>query len=444
MGENSKIEWTDHTMNFWIGCRKVSPACASCYAGTLVQNRMGKAFYPPVDLGRVATDADSPVWRTKTWRDPIKWDREAREAGVIKRVFTCSLSDFFLDHPGVHEWRKEAWHLMRGTPNLLWLVLSKRWDLGAEYIAGCMPADWGAGYSNVMLGATVENQDQASRLDVLCSLPVQAGTFASCEPLLGPLELHRWTAGVYHCTECGAVGDGDSQSFEFCAEDTIVEFPSPLQWIIAGGESGSKPRPTHPNWVRDLRDVCLASRTPFHLKQFGEYGPSGQLMTTGELVFREFTSFDHWVAKGSTWVRAGDVLMDSRGRICEMGRDMIRARDEAAFPVTIISRIGKKAAGRVLDGRTWDDGPKYSAVMAIAGGEYMEMGGGMKVVTGKISIEVWVDCPHCGEGTDLMEQDDEGSLVSAVSAGRNALSAMGMEFTCPSCKQAFELEEMTR
>lgn len=322
--ENSQISWTHHTMNFIIGCRRVSPACASCYAGTLVQNRMGKPFYPPLDLGRVATDADSPVWRTKTWRDPIKWDREAREAGEVKRVFTCSLSDFLLDHPGVHEWRRDAWKVMRDTPNLLWLVLSKRWDLGADYIAGCLPDDWGNGYPNVMLGATVESQAQVPRIQTMAAVPCQRGRFVSIEPMVGP------------------VGLGDAV----------------LEWVIVGGESGSKPRPMHPSWVRDLRDRCLRARIPFHFKQWGEYGPSGQLMTTGELVFREFSSFDHWVAKGSTWVRGGDILMDAHGRICEMGRDMMRVHDEGVFPVTIISRIGKKAAGRILDGRTWDDGPK--------------------------------------------------------------------------------------
>lgn len=262
MGENSKIEWTDHTMNFWIGCRKVSPACANCYAGTLVQNRMGKSFYPAMDLGRVATDADSPVWRTKTWRDPIKWDYEAREAGTVARVFTCSLSDFFLDHPGVHEWRRESWQVMRSTPSLLWLVLSKRWDLGSEYIRTCLPDDWGDGYPNVMLGATVESQVQVGRIQSMSEIPC-AGRFVSIEPMVGPIDL------------------GDAV----------------LDWVIVGGESGSKPRAMQSWWARDVRNWCLAHKTPFHFKQWGEFDQAG-------------------------------------------------------------ARVGKKTAGRILDGRTWDDGPR--------------------------------------------------------------------------------------
>lgn len=318
MAENSGIQWTDNTQNFWIGCRKVSPACRDCYAGTLVQNRMGKKFYPPADLGRVAVDADSPVWRTKTWGDPIRWNRAAQVAGTRTKVFTCSLSDFFLDHPRVHAWRRDAWKIMRDTPNLIWLVLSKRYDLGLEYIQSCLPEDWGSGYPNVMLGATVESQEQASRLDVLCSLPVRAGTFASCEPLLGPLDLSKYFGG----------------------------WRSPLAWVIGGGESGSKARPVHPDWARGLRDQCLAARkigfnVAFHWKQWGEWVPeegAGYDSRSDKLsrIWRVWSGTD-WLSTDEMTPHAVSVASNE--------------------PERWVANVGKKSAGRLLDGRTWDEFP---------------------------------------------------------------------------------------
>lgn len=304
MGANSKIEWTDHTQNFWIGCRKVSPACTHCYAGTLVENRMGKPFYPGPTPGRVASDADSPVWRTKTWGEPLKWQKEAA-AGVVKRVFTCSLSDFFLDHPSVHEWRRDAWKVIRDTPNLLWLVLSKRYDHGLEYILSCLPDDWGTGYPNVMLGATVENQETTSRLDVACQISTVRGIFASCEPLLGQIDLRPYFAGV----------------------------PSPVRWVIGGGESGGKARPTHPEWARTLRDDICEAGGDFNWKQWGE-----------------------WVTEEQA---PNDIVLPSRSHLpwaieC---RDLDGRVDDIEGDLTAVYKTGKKAAGRMLDGRTWDERP---------------------------------------------------------------------------------------
>ena len=298
MGKGSLIEWTTivqpdgtripgGTQNFWIGCRKVSPACTNCYAGTLVENRMGKPFYPAqAQLGRVAVDADSPVWRTKTWGEPLKWQKEAAALGETRRVFTCSLSDFFLDHPSVHEWRREAWRIIRDTPNLLWLVLSKRWDLGEAYIRGCLPDDWGDGYPNVMLGATVENQETTSRLEVACRIPSQRGIFASCEPLLGAIDLRPYFGARWR---------------------------SPVRWVIGGGESGSKSRPMAPAWALDLRDQAMNAGVDYHFKQWGEHTPYASPGRCAAAV----------MVPGPTWMY----------------------------------RVGKKAAGRLLDGRNWDGGP---------------------------------------------------------------------------------------
>ena len=128
--EYSSISWTDHTFNPWVGCRHVSPECDHCYADFLVSKRMGKDFTQP--------------WRTKTWRDPFKWNAKAPEMenhlGRRVRVFCASLTDFFLKE--ADEWRGEAWELIRQNLNLDFLILTKRPSL----IEKRLPADWGSGY----------------------------------------------------------------------------------------------------------------------------------------------------------------------------------------------------------------------------------------------------------------------------------------------------------
>ena len=107
MGEKTGIGWCDHTFNFWYGCHKVSTECKYCYINSVIK-RMGKEPF------------NGPI-RSKDWEKPFTWDRKARKAGVQRRVFTCSLSDFF--HDGADDWRSEAWDVIRSTKNLDWLVL---------------------------------------------------------------------------------------------------------------------------------------------------------------------------------------------------------------------------------------------------------------------------------------------------------------------------------
>src|ERR1035437_5190480 len=134
MGISKGKSSTDYTQNFWVGCTSVSQGCVNCYARAQVQG-----------YGR---DFDKVV-RSKTWNDPLKWNRAAAAASEVKRVFTCSWSDYF--HPGADQWRPEAWRSIKDTPYLLWYVLTKR----AELIADRLPEDWGEGYPNVCLGVTV-------------------------------------------------------------------------------------------------------------------------------------------------------------------------------------------------------------------------------------------------------------------------------------------------
>lgn len=225
MGENSPIEWTDHTLNFWMGCRHVSAGCANCYMFT--------------DMRRYDRDP-AAITRTKTWGDPLKWNRKAKAAGVRKRVFTCSWSDFFIEEADA--WRDEAWGIIGRCADLDFQILTKRpermdgrlrdardhlFDIGGE--------DPG---SNVWLGVSVENRKQGlPRIDILRDTPA-AVRFLSVEPLLEDL------------------GEIDLKG---------------IHWVIVGGESGPGARSMHPDWARSVRDQCLADDVPFFMKQVGSY-----------------------------------------------------------------------------------------------------------------------------------------------------------------------------
>lgn len=221
MAENSEISWCDHTMNPWVGCTKVSPACDHCYAERDNKRRKWVAGW----------GAGVPRRRTKTWNDPIKWNRQAEISGARPRVFCASLADVF-DNEVDPNWRDDLFRLIRQTPNLRWLLLTKRIGNARKML----PADWGNGYPNVALGSTLENQEVWDRdIDKLMSTPARLH-FVSVEPMLGRID----------------IGD-----------DYIPD------WIITGGESGPGFRPLDMDAVRFMRDQCARLGIPFHHKQNG-------------------------------------------------------------------------------------------------------------------------------------------------------------------------------
>jgi protein gp37 len=350
MAENSNIEWTDHTFNPWIGCTKVSPGCDHCYAET----------WDARGLQQKATRWGPHAARTRTsaanWRKPLAWSKAAQAAGKRARVFCASLADVFDNHASIlPEWRAALWQLIAATPHLDWLLLTKR----PQNIAKMLPEGWGGGWPNVWLGTTVENQTEADRrIPHLLATPA-AVRFLSCEPLLGPVDL-TWAFPDLRTACCHKCGFRTNQVGGTCPNDG-----SPLRgdigtdWVIVGGESGPNARPMHPDWARSLRDQCQAAGVAFHFKQWGEWGAGSVNISTGERVFRAFPDFQTWVNKASTWVNGG-ICLDAKGRQCSIGADMMRARDEGAFPVTIMHRVGKKSAGRLLDGRTWDELPTHA------------------------------------------------------------------------------------
>lgn len=215
--KNSKIGWTHHSWNPWWGCNKVSAACLHCYIAQIMRRSGNEPFHGPK--------------RTKTWKDPLKWNRQAAKAGTRRRVFTCSMSDFF--HPGADAWRDEAWEIIRQCENLDWLILTKR----PELIRDRLPRDLGDGYPNVWLGTTIEDQSQIKRLDILSKIPA-AIRFVSAEPLLGPVRFGRRI--------------------------------HKLDWVITGCERAAKGkrREMNDDWVRSIRDECDVAGVALFHKQY--------------------------------------------------------------------------------------------------------------------------------------------------------------------------------
>lgn len=267
MAENSKISWTDHTFNPWVGCTKVSPACDGCYAESWAK-RTGQAHLWAGQRRRT-TEAN--------WREPLKWNRKTAMLGVRHRVFCASLADVF-DNQVPEEWRADLWALIADTPSLDWLLLTKRPQNISKMLPGShveqllgRDAPWGDGWPNVWLGTTVENQEEADRrVHPLLAVPAVV-RFLSCEPLLGPVELKRKIRhpdGSFESSDYlrGNWQHSDGDHYRHGASERI-------HWVIVGGESGPHARPSQPTWFRSLRDQCAAAGVAFHFKQWGEFSP---------------------------------------------------------------------------------------------------------------------------------------------------------------------------
>ena len=204
--------------NPWHGCIKYSEGCLNCYV-----------YRRDASVGRDA----SQVFRTKEFDLPLRKRRDGSYAlPAGGHIYACMTSDFFL--PEADAWRAEAWHCIRARPDVSFSIITKRIVRAAE----CLPPDWGAGYENVEIGVTCENQRRASeRMDVFLRLPVRR-RFVICEPLLGPVDLSPWLDG------------------------RVAE-------VVAGGESGPEAREMRYEWVLELREQCRRAGVGFHFKQTG-------------------------------------------------------------------------------------------------------------------------------------------------------------------------------
>jgi protein gp37 len=320
---NSKIEWTDTTWSPVTGCTKVSPGCDHCYADGIARRFAGTPAFPRgFEMTLHPERLDAPL----SWRKP-------------RRVFVNSMSDLF--HDAVpDEFIGSVFDVMARTPQHTYQILTKRhgrmrsllnrwaaagWTWRRSDLLWCGPLP--GPLPNVWLGVSVEDQKRADlRIPALLDTPA-AVRWLSCEPLLGPVDLERVGR------ERLAVLDPDDTGHE----DGLMWHPGPaIDWVVVGGESGPGARPMHPDWARQLRDQCQAAAVPFHFKQRGAWT---------------------WTRPASWPVQDWAINPDRNLYVLPDGRSGPIAHTTFEEIGTPMYRVGKKAAGRELDGREWDEYP---------------------------------------------------------------------------------------
>jgi len=343
----SKIEWTDKTWNPVVGCSKISDGCDNCYAERMAC-RLAMIPSAPMEYTYVTNTWNEPIvqiptrWTGRTamiaaaLRKPLHWRKP-------RRVFVCSMGDLF------HESVPWAWiHRIMLTitrcPQHTFQILTKRPDRMAEYftrLAGdpvfCVEAEKALGWDgkghamvmtyrggghlpNVWLGVTCENQQTADeRIPHLLRCPASV-RFVSVEPMLGPVEMEQYLCDDHY------TGD--------LINGPCVHLPS-IDWVICGGESGPGARPMHPDWARSLRDQCADAGVPFMFKQWGEWAPL------------------RWQGNESV---AGDLLCFPDGQMVKLMTSRLLAGNMKG--VELLRRVGKKRAGRLLDGVGHDGYPE--------------------------------------------------------------------------------------
>lgn len=270
MAENSKVEWTHNSFNPWHGCTKISPGCNNCYA-----ERDSKRFNGDKVLW--GAGADRLSMSESYWKQPLKWNKRAGEAGVRERVFCASMADVF-DNNAPSGARERLWQLIKATPNLDWLIVTKR--IGNA--KNMLPDDWGNGYPNVWLLVTVVNQEEADRdIPKLLATPsIIRGL--SMEPLLGEADLSCYLPNQY--------AEQDTTAYNLWLNN------NGLDWIIVGGESGQHARPMHIDWARSLLEQCKKASVPFFFKQLSQANTKSfknYALFSADLQVREFPKVRH-------------------------------------------------------------------------------------------------------------------------------------------------------
>ena len=259
-----------------------------------LSHRFGKSIWGPA----ATTDRERKSGAIANMR---KWNRQAAKSGEVVRVFAQSMSDFFEDHPQLPAWRNEAIDVIEECEDLIVMLLTKRPENTMRMVPNHWVHDWP---EHVWIGTSVENQETADqRIPELLQIPAHI-RFLSMEPLLGPVDLSRYLglswSGYYNCWQIDERGSLFGKWWP--------------DWVIVGGESGSGARAMHPDWARSIRDQCVAAGVAFHFKQWGNWSPMLHADSTGKMHF---------------WPNGG------------------ASQD-----------VGKHAAGRMLDGRTWDEFPE--------------------------------------------------------------------------------------
>lgn len=327
MADHTHIEWTDATWNPITGCSVVSAGCKHCYAMKLAGTRLQ---HHPSRAGLTTDTKAGPVWNgqvrlNEAWLDQPLWWRRPR------RIFVCAHGDLF--HESVpDEWIDQVFAVMALAPQHTFQVLTKRPERMRAYLANAEmeirdsvkydPAAETLSWPlpNVWLGVSVEDQAAADeRIPLLLATPA-AVRWVSAEPLLGPVDLRRYFFG--HCPEHDFPGG-------FCVQRHHAGVQH-LHWVVAGGESGTGARPMHPDWARSLRDQCAEAGVPFLFKQWGAHLPADDDACDAGISVERLVWSD-----GSEWHES----------------------DGQRGGVALMARVGKKAAGRLLDGQLHDEYP---------------------------------------------------------------------------------------
>lgn len=324
------IEWTHrrhpqtqvlhpgYTFNPVIGCAKVSPACRLCYAASMDARRFSKTLGGATSAAPISHwGKGAPRYRTsaETWKNPLKWNRMAEKAGMALAVFCGSLCDW-ADEELPDSLRDDLMELVLKTPSLEWLFLTKRPANARRYFSDkTVPP-------NVRMGATMENQEWFDlRIGDLLAIDAPLGHFASMEPLLGPVDI---TAGLDN--PLVALFHGREKPSGDCGCCTRG-----LGWVIVGGESNHGDKtisaPTHPDDVLAIAANCWSFGIPFTFKQWGDWVPAYELADP----------------QAQAMCALGKVAFVDRGR-GDKGRRL-------AF------NVGKPAAGRLFEGKIWDQHP---------------------------------------------------------------------------------------
>ena len=343
MAEHSTIEWTDATWNPVTGCSVVSPGCANCYAMKLAGTRLK---HHSSREGLTIDTKAGPVWNgnvrlNEPWLDqPLRWKRP-------RMIFVCAHGDLF--HEDVpDEWIDKVFAVMALAPQHTFQVLTKRSGRMLRYFEtsgielryrwaqsltpGSMPITQHAVEAwlspsasshqralyhaklvsfplpNVWLGVSAEDQTRADeRIPDLLEAPA-AIRFVSAEPLIGPIELRD-------------INDG--------RDSLHRRHGSRLDWVIVGGESGNGARPTHPDWVRAIRDECAAAEVPFFFKQWGNWIS----------VYDRDRDDPDWrsIPKAGDWSR-------------KRWLNLAGGQGFHGDALNMMRNVGKKTAGRLLDG----------------------------------------------------------------------------------------------
>lgn len=336
-----KISWLNmpgykpETWNPVVGCSKVSPGCDNCYAERMANRLTGiekTDYYKDVITNGKWNGETMVAFHHLNW--PLVWK-------TPRMIFVCSMGDIFHESvlPGMIQMVLAK---IAECRQHIFIILTKR----PENVIPLMKrVSWGLPFPpNVWLGVTAENQEQANkRIPILLQIPA-AKRFVSIEPMLGAINLDRIQTSVQ---KIDALSSG---AYVPKKGGALISIPR-IDWVICGGESGPKARPMHPDWVRSIRDQCQAAETPFFFKQWGEWGTGWINMASQKSTFKMYDSYQRFTQKD--WVNKGDACISLDGKICKTGGDM----QQAQYPVVIMQKVGRKAAGDLLDGQEWHEWP---------------------------------------------------------------------------------------